>query len=546
MSTQTYTVLLLKDTVTKFEDALDDDKEIKAYPLVPEFGLTGTLFVGSQNRSTPDWMGLLTPYLQKPVESAFMANISAVLMLQYEKRIFAFSFGYGKHLLLDASWVRDFGLKVTLNRVDPEKLRSIDSKTYEDLVRSTRTQTSRSSKVESFQLDVARDLVRGVTGDSRDTTYFKRLTGADALKFSTPIAFADIGDLLDELLAAYQDDAYKPHFGWIDNIKEVDLAVAAELNGRLLDALRNSELDGMHLAPADIVDWEDIAGFNFTRGERNAHFLELELERYIEVLGDKLPDLTLDQLRHHKVRVRYEESDELRDLWRVYDCLVWETTIKKKRYVLFDGRWFEIAEDYDARVKAVIADLLVDPIVLPEAESGQDEDQYNISVENSDVVRFALLDRQTVLPSGASSRIEFCDLLSVDGHIVHVKKRSSSATLSHLFSQASVSCDIFLQDASARKDVASKLRKMKKLAHAKLMTEEKPSPSNYHVVYVVLAKEGKIWPPELPFFSAVNLMHHAGRIQNLGFKVTLQHVKQIKPQPSHQNAPQPRPRSRIT
>ena len=527
MSTQTYTVLLLKDTVVDFEEALDDEKVFKAYPLIPEFGLIGRLFVGSQNRSTPDWVGLLAPYLQTPVESAFTANISAVLMLKYEKRIFVFSFGYGKNLLLETSWVRDFGLKVTLNRVDPEKLRSIDSKTYEDLVRSTRTQTSRSSKVESFQLDVARDLVRGVTGDSRDPTFFKRLTGADALKFSTSIAFADIGDLLDELLAAYKDNVYKERFGWIDNIREVDLMLASQLNGRLLDAVHKSEFDRMHLAPADVVDWEDIVGFNFTRGEKNAHFLELELERYIEVLGEKLSDLTLDQLRHHKVRVRYEGSEELRDMWSVYDCLVWETTVKAKRYVLFDGRWFEIAGDYAAHVKGFIAELLVDPIVLPEAESGQDEDVYNISVEKSDAARFALLDRQTVRPSSATSPIEFCDLLSVDGHIVHVKKRSSSATLSHLFSQASVSCDIFLQDAAVRKVIGSKLRKMKKPAHAKLMTKDKPSPSKYHVVYAVLAKEGKAWPPELPFFSAVNLVHHAGRIQNLGFKVTLQHVKQV-------------------
>jgi uncharacterized protein (TIGR04141 family) len=514
--------------VKKFEDALDDEKENKAYPLIPDFGLTGTLFVGRQNQSTPDWVALLTPYLQMPVEGAFSANISAVLMVTYEKRIFALTFGYGKNLLIDSSWVRDFGLKVTLNRVDPAKLRSIDSKTYEDLVRSTRTQTSRSSKVDSFQLDVARDLVRGVTGDSSDTTFFKRLTGADALKFSTTVPFADLGDLLDELLAAYEDDTYKQHFGWIDNIKEADPIVAFQLDGRLIDALHASDVDGMHLAPADVVEWGNIAGFNFTRGDTGAHYLELELERYLEVLGEKLPELTLEQLRRHKVRVLYDGSDELRDMWSVYDCLVWETVIKAKRYVLFDGRWFEIAEDYAAGVKKFVGALAADPIALPEAKSGDDEDIYNASVEQADPKRFALLDRQTVRPSNAASPIEFCDLLSAEGHIVHVKKRSSSATLSHLFSQASVSCDIFLQDASVRKDVASKLRKMKKPAHAKLITKVKPLPSEFHVIYAVLAKEGEVWPPELPFFSAVNLVHHASRIQNLGFKVTLQHVKQIK------------------
>jgi len=232
------------------------------------------------------------------------------------------------------------------------------------------------------------------------------------------------------------------------------------------------------------------------------------------------------------VRVLYDGSDDLRDMWSVYDCLVWETEIKARKYTLFDGRWFEIAEDYAARVKNFVATLATDPIALANAKAGDSEERYNKSIEKGDPARFALLDRQTVLPSNAASRIEFCDLLSVDGHIIHVKKRSSSATLSHLFSQASVSCDVFLQDSSVRNDVAGKLKKMKKKAHAKLMTKERPDSSKYHVVYAVLAKEGKKWPPELPFFSAVNLLHHASRIQNLGFKVTLQHVKQLPVKPT--------------
>jgi uncharacterized protein (TIGR04141 family) len=169
----------------------------------------------------------------------------------------------------------------------------------------------------------------------------------------------------------------------------------------------------------------------------------------------------------------------------------------------------------------------VDSVPLPDAKAGADESVYNAAVENGAPNDFALLDRQTVRPTGAASPIEFCDLLSASGHIVHVKKRSSSATLSHLFSQASVSCDIFLQDEAVRRDLSKKLKKMKKSAHAKLIPKDKPVASKYHVVYAVLAKNKAVWPPELPFFSAVNLMHHAGRIQNLGFKVTLQHIKQV-------------------
>ena len=76
MSAQTYTVYLLKDAVTSFDKALDDEKETTAYPLIPDFGLVGALFVGKQNQATPSWVGLLEPYLQTPIAHAFSANIS--------------------------------------------------------------------------------------------------------------------------------------------------------------------------------------------------------------------------------------------------------------------------------------------------------------------------------------------------------------------------------------------------------------------------------------------------------------------------------------
>ena len=527
MGTQSYTILLLKETIKSFEEALDREKQVSPYPLAANFGLPGTLFVGRQNQSTPDWVELFNPFLTAPIDKAFTASISAVLLVKYEGRIFALCFGYGKNLLDGSSWIRDFGLKVTLNRVNPAKLRSIDTKTYEDLVVSTRKQTSRSSKVDSFALDVARDLVRGVTGDSQDTTFFKRLAGSDALKCTSELPLTDLGDLLDELLAAYEDSAYKESFGWIDNVKEADPAIQIQLDGSLVQALRAGNGGGMHLAPSDVVEWEDITGFNFTGGRKAISYPELALENYLEVLAEKRGELSLDQIKRHKVRVRYEDAEVFRDQWSVYDCVVWEAKLGAKRYVLFDGRWFEINQDYATQVMTYVNSITATSVGLPEATLGDDEGEYNAGVANSEPKKFALLDRQTIRPTGAASPIEFCDLMSKAGHLIHVKKRSSSATMSHLFSQGSVSCDVFLADPTVRREVRAKLRKMGKASHAKLIPKQRPTPSEFEVVYAVLAKDGGSWPPELPFFSAVNLMHHAKRIQNLGFKVSLQHVKQV-------------------
>jgi uncharacterized protein (TIGR04141 family) len=526
MSATAFTICLLKETIGSFDQALDPDKERDAYDLNEAAGLSGTLFVGKQTQFTPAWVNLLNPYLTNPVKGAFTASISAVLLITYANRLFAVCFGYGKSLLEASSWIRDFGLKVALNRVDPEKLRSIDTKTYEDLVVSTRQQTSKSSGISSFGLDVGRDLMRAVTGLSKDTTFFTRLTGSDSIHLTTELPFADFGDLLDELLVAYQDEAYKAHFEWIDNIKEVDAAVKEELDELLLHALRERDLEQMHLAPADVVDWEHIEGFNYPGGGK-LHYQELDLVNYLDILGDEFSDLTVERLKHHKVRVRFEGSDEFREPWSIYDCLVWETDHNGRKYVLFDGRWFEVERTYAGRVEAYANSLLREVVQLPDAESGLREGEYNEAVADDFPNVFALLDQKLVRALNAATSIEFCDLLSSGREIIHIKKRSSSAALSHLFSQASVSCEAFLQDREMRKQLRQKLKAADKDPHVFVIPLNRPLASDYDVVYVILTEDKGHWPPALPFFSAVNLMHHASRIRNLGFDVSLQYVRRV-------------------
>jgi hypothetical protein len=113
MSTQGYTIYLLKDVVKSLDAALDPEKNVTRYNLSNNLGFTGALFVGNQNQSQPSWVELLNPHLETAVERAFSANISAALLVNHENRIFAVTFGYGKGLLASSSWVRDFGLKVT-------------------------------------------------------------------------------------------------------------------------------------------------------------------------------------------------------------------------------------------------------------------------------------------------------------------------------------------------------------------------------------------------------------------------------------------------
>jgi uncharacterized protein (TIGR04141 family) len=523
----TFTIYQLKDNIPDPEAALDQNKRYRRIGLAGDLGLPGTLYIGSQHRARPQWVNMLNPYLEEEIPVVYTASISAVLIVQYQDRFFAIPFGYGRTLLTPHSWVRDFGLKVTLNKIDPNKIRSIDSKIYDDLVVSTRKQVSQSSKLGTFELDVNRALLRGVTGDADEHDIFTRITGSGPVRVTTELAFGRLADILDELVEGYADDTYQQHFPWVDNVREVDPALNAELDDLLTAALTTDDLAGAYLAAPEIVDWEIIQRFSYTEGE-GVLYLELSLVEYLAILEAHDLPVTAEVLKRHRVRVQCDGSDELHDKWSVYECLVWETTAHQKRFVLLDGSWFEIAANYAAEVLGYVGSISSTDIQFPNAVLGQGEGVYNEAVAAGDPDLYAMLDRENFYANNAATSIEFCDLFSAAGHLIHVKKRASSGTLSHLFSQGSVSSDLFLQDSHLRDAVRQKLIELDKPAHAALIPADRPASSQYEVVYAIIAAAGQAgWPPPLPFFSCVNLMHHARRVQNLGFAVSLQYIRQV-------------------
>ncbi|RYZ74294.1 MAG: hypothetical protein EOP09_00635 [Proteobacteria bacterium] len=526
MPTSSYTVYLLKNGLAAISDALDPEKQVVEHSITGMDGISGSLFLGRQNRGTPEWVEMVRPFLATPVDNVISASRSAVMIVLHGGHHFAFVFGHGKSLLKATAWERDFGLKVTLNRVDPDGLRSIDSKTYEDLVVSTRRQTSRSSSLNSFDLDVARALVRGVTGNAPPNAILRRLTGSDSLRLSTDLTFSDLPQLLTELLAAYVDTAYQANFGWIDNIREADSAKHPILDALLIADLATQGTQA-YLAPAEVVSWDLIEAFNFTGGNGTDVSEDLLISTYLSIIARRGIALDVDKLKHHRVRIRNVGETKFENEWSVYDCLIWEASHGGNQYALFDGRWFEISAAYATVVNNYVARITANPITLLDALPDEDEGVYNARVETGDPVNFAMLDCVRFRPSNGSSDIEFCDLLVNSGKLVHVKKRSSSATLSHLFSQGSVACDVFLNDPPLRTLVRRKLARMQKASHAAIIPVARPVPSSYEVVYAVIAKPSRgQWPPRLFFFSAVNLMHHGSRIESYGFGVALQYVLQ--------------------
>lgn len=507
----TLTVYLLKKVYKNFEDALE--KKGTKYSLRPAVELDGALYVEKTQSVPPGWASFVEQGITGQVDARTQSS-SAVLFIRAKERVFAYTFGYGIHMLKDEAYEPHFGLRVALNLVDASRLRSVDARTVEELTLYTRRQASRSTPLGTFGLDVSQDLLRAVTGEPKDPAYARRVTGKDGLVLTSAIEFKDLDKQCAKILEAYNKKDYKENFSWIDRLTSVrEPEVLAELDERLVKALNTRTFDRMHMAPPDIVDWDKLHTFRYTLGGTPQE--DLDPSAFMDVVGD---DLTIDKIKVRRVHGYQEGVEDPIESWAIYKCFVFETNLDSKLYVLSGGLWYHIAKDFAYQVAANLAKIKVSTIVLPDAKASHDEDAYNKHAAKTQ--GYALLDKKLVKCGGASTSIEICDLLSNKGHLIHVKRHMRSATLSHLIAQGVNSATALIGDPVFRKEARKKVEK----GYLKFFPEDSPEPSKYEITYAVIAKAKGDFPKNLPFFSKLTLTRAAENLRRQQFKVTLKLV----------------------
>jgi uncharacterized protein (TIGR04141 family) len=128
---RTLTILLVKEGVPE-GDILDPDTAAQCLPTPVSLGTrqVGTLFTKQTPTTPPAWLkffaesGTEMPRLRR-------ASAAAVFVTRAGGRFFIVVFGQGRHLIKPGACEERFGLRVTLNSVDPKSLRAVDVSTLE-------------------------------------------------------------------------------------------------------------------------------------------------------------------------------------------------------------------------------------------------------------------------------------------------------------------------------------------------------------------------------------------------------------------------------
>lgn len=434
-----------------------------------------------------------------------------------EERIFAVIFGLGRHLLNEGVLEERFGLKVVLNSVDPDSLRSIDKTALGSIPKQSREQISREGGAANFGIDIEQDLVSSVTGRSQVKLFGRTISGRDTFAASAKFHVGNIADFLVETLKQYRSEVYKERFDWIDQIKDVrSRATIDYLNGALVDRLKAADLEHIWMAPPDILEWADVKSFRYLR-KRSADVPDLDTAELLAAAGDA--EITLDWLKASQIILISAKSDDEADRWPVYKCIYAEIEANGAMHILNAGKWYQVAQDFTAIVNEDFVSIPDSAIELPDYVH-ETETLYNVAAAGH-LDGSHCMDADLIVHGGGQSRIEFCDILTPDKKLLHIKRYSGSQQMSHLFSQGVVSAELFVSDAEFRQKVNDKLPDRHKLADP----SARPNPADYEVVFTIISKSANAL--NLPFFSKVSLRNARRRLRGYGFRVSKKKVRAI-------------------
>ena len=513
-------IFLFNETCLVIKDAIKDESSLAKYSIKGFRDDEMTLFVKRSNSFLPKWLSFFDGFLNTKIENVFNSSSSAILLVKHENRIFAFTFGYGRSFL-NLSLVEDkFGLKVALNSIDADKIRSVDIKNLDTVVRHSRVQTSQAGAVDNFGFNIDRDILNAVTGLSNDSVFGKQISGAVSLNISIPISVDRIAELCRNLLKKFGEKTYKERFPWVDHIADVKNAVLVkELNDLLIKTICEKDLEQLFLAIPEIVNWEIIRGFKYKPSDEEVR----EDVHIADVLppDEELKDkVNIEWLKRKNVLCVSSDNEEIiYNSWPLYNCINYEVKKNDKdnaTYLLTTGKWFKIDTDY---VQFVSEDIKNIPeysnFHFPEHE-GESEGKYNNRVYESDKERCCLMDMKNIAYGGGQNKIEFCDLFIDKKDFAHVKRFRGSACLSHLFMQGHNAAFLLRTDINFLKKVNQKLPSDWRFNESKQFLA-----SDYEVVFAVISKVNKGIKDIIPFFSKVSLQQVYKQLSAYGYKVSL-------------------------
>lgn len=500
---RSFSIYLLKQGYDA-TNTLTDDHGLEAVTTATNLPTDAVLYILDTPPRAPWWRGYFG--ITKDLSQA---SKGALIFLPVKDRWFALSFGHVYHHMKDITYEYDFGLRVTLNALDPDRLISTDT-VEPGAARRQRTQTPKEADLTYFDFDRDSNIIKSLTGKVREEykDIVRHVTGSSNLRISSDMQPDELIATCEKLLEIYGKEDYKTSFPNLQNITPTkDPATISQLDGKILEAFKGKNID-LCLAVPDVVNYADNVYSQFSGGRSGVRYEDVDMQNYydhLQAAGIDYNAIDIDTLKKHKL-VLADENGTAKDSYNIYRSLIFDVELSGDTYHLCDGDWYKVESDYVTRLQDFLDPCYEDQAALP-AYNHATESAYNIAVAKDDN-SFLCFDTASVTPKGQTA-IEPCDLYTASngtGTLYHVKVSTRSSQLSHLFAQGQNSVELMKSEAEARE-------KMKGLIKAKLNGQDEATylapidNGAYKIVYAIVSKKVKTGKSKnLPLFSRISLM----------------------------------------
>jgi len=511
---RSFSIFLLKDGFNA-QNSLKEDHTLKECRKASNLPNGSVLYLSDKHPADPWWKTYwgISQDLKQTLKGA-------IVFISVSNSCFAITFGHTYHNLKENSYEYDFGLRATLNAIDPKKIKSTDILQPEK-ARRERIQSPTSSDLTFFDINHDESIIKRLTGSVADEykDILTNITGASSLRISSKIGPEKIPDLCKRLLEIYQKNDYKNNFPDIQSITPVkDPATVEKLNKQLLAAF-NSEAIELVLTVPDIIEHSTSFRVKYSgAGRTDKSYDDVYILHYREYLNDRKQtnDVTINTFKRHKLNIQDENGQTIKS-YSVFKCFLFDCDLNSSYYHLCEGEWYHIDANYLDKIKNSIDLQFVEYDILDECYDKLENDFNNTIEKNHDDV--VCLDRKNIAPEG-QTQVEPCDLLREKDdriHLIHIKISTRSAALSHLFNQGLNSVELLrLDDAS--KD---KLNELTDKKYSNLVEK-----GAFVVVYgIITAKDATKKSDNLPLFSRISLKRTLERLKLMGIQAHVVFIK---------------------
>jgi uncharacterized protein (TIGR04141 family) len=502
MESKTFSIYLLKPQYTP-DNSLKDGCPLGSPVPVANLPTGSRLYLMDSKPYAPWWKDYWG--IEEDIQQSLAG---AIVFIPVNARFFALTFGHTYQYLKEFSYEYGFGLKMTLNSLNPNKLKSTDILNPEDS-RRQRIQSPIGSDITFFNFDRDSSIIKRLTGKVKDEykNLISNTTGANNLTVGIKKRPEDIPRFLSEILTIYNKNNYKETFPDLHNIVPLqDPLIIEELNTKLLEAFSRKE-DELVLAVPDMVDYTTDLYIYFSGSGRKQVkiYPDVYIDYYREYLSSNFQgNVTVQDLKKHSMNLCNEDGKSTKS-YSVFKSLLFNCEMDNNYYHLTEGQWYQIEKSYLKNLEKNLDTYFYDDKLLIKYNH-KSENDYNTKISDIDK-RFICLDKENIAPKN-QSQVEPCDIyivLDETAKFYHVKFLTRSASLSHLFNQGLVSVELIRTEQESKD-------KLKEIIEQKTTMEQKQGyiapiiNEKIQVVYAIITrKDSNKKSHNLPLFSKIAL-----------------------------------------